>query len=207
MRISELSRHTGVPVATVKYYLREGLLPRGEPMARNQAEYGEGHVHRVQLIRALREVAGLGIGQVRRVVAALDDEGLGRHQLFGVAQRAIEPQRRPPPRSAEEREARADIDQFLEELGWQTRDDAAARDDLAAALLGLRTLGRAAEAAVFRPYADVADRLAAWEVSAIPPSEPAAVAVERMVVGTLLYGAALDALRRLAHEHHSARRS
>ncbi len=26
MRISELSRASGVPVATIKYYLREGLL-------------------------------------------------------------------------------------------------------------------------------------------------------------------------------------
>ena len=30
MRISELARETAVPVATVKYYLREGLLHDGE---------------------------------------------------------------------------------------------------------------------------------------------------------------------------------
>jgi hypothetical protein len=33
------------------------------------------------------------------------------------------------------------------------------------------------------------------------------VAVERMVVGTVVFGAVLDALRRLAHEHESGRRS
>lgn len=29
MRIGELSRRTGVPVPTIKYYVREGLLPPG----------------------------------------------------------------------------------------------------------------------------------------------------------------------------------
>ena len=28
--MSELSERTGVPVPTIKYYLREGLLPEGE---------------------------------------------------------------------------------------------------------------------------------------------------------------------------------
>ena len=37
MRISELARRSGLPVATVKYYLREGLLPAGEPTAATQA--------------------------------------------------------------------------------------------------------------------------------------------------------------------------
>ena len=34
MKISELSAATDVPVATLKYYLREGLLPPGEALSR-----------------------------------------------------------------------------------------------------------------------------------------------------------------------------
>jgi len=30
MRIGELSRRSGVPVPSIKYYVREGLLPAGE---------------------------------------------------------------------------------------------------------------------------------------------------------------------------------
>ena len=41
MRISELSARTGVPVATIKYYLREGLLPEGERTAPTQATYAD----------------------------------------------------------------------------------------------------------------------------------------------------------------------
>ncbi len=207
MRISDLSRRTGVPVATVKFYLRERLLPAGLATAPNQADYGDDHVHRLRLIRALREVGGLGIERIRRVVGAIDDEALSRHDLFGVAQRALDV---PPRRASEDdatRGARRDIDRFLAARGWRVRDDASARDDLAAALVALRRLGRDQGTELFEPYADVADRLAAWEVGTIPAGAARPEAVERMVVGTVVFGAVLDALRRLAHEHHSATRA
>lgn len=43
MKISELSRRTGVPVASIKYFLRQGLLPAGRATAATLAEYGEEH--------------------------------------------------------------------------------------------------------------------------------------------------------------------
>jgi DNA-binding transcriptional MerR regulator len=78
-----------VPIATIKYYLREGLLPRGEPTAPNQAHYGEPHLHRLRLIRALREVGGLGIEPIRDVVTALDDPDRSLHEVLGAAHRAL----------------------------------------------------------------------------------------------------------------------
>ena len=70
MRIAELSRRAGVPVPTVKYYLREGLLPPGRATAPTQAQYDETHEQRLRLVRALVEVAGLSLAAVRRVLAA-----------------------------------------------------------------------------------------------------------------------------------------
>lgn len=204
MKISELSRASGLPLATVKYYLREGLLPAGTSTAPNQAEYGDTHIRRLRLIRTLREVGRLEIERIRRVITALEDEDLSRHDLFGVAQRALETARTPVEMADDTRLARAEVDRFVEELGWQVRPDAAAREELADALAGLRRLGRDYGTEVFGPYAEAADRMAAWEVSAIRMSEPPSVAVERMVVGSIVFGAIFDALRRLAHEHHSA---
>ena len=204
MKISELSRQSGLPVATLKYYLREGLLPAGTPTGPNQADYGDPHVRRLRLIRTLREVGGLEIARIRRVIAAIEDEDLSRHDLFGVAERARESVRTSAEMTDDARQARAEVDRFVEELGWQVRPDAGARQELADALAGLRRLGRDYGTEVFRPYAEAADRMAAWEVSAIPTSDPRSVAVERMVVGTVVFGAVFDALRRLAHEHHSA---
>ena len=51
MRISELSSQTGVPVATIKFYLREKLLQEGIRTSATQAQYNESHVARLRLIR------------------------------------------------------------------------------------------------------------------------------------------------------------
>ena len=67
MRISELSTRSGVPVATIKYYLREKLLPEGQRSSPTQAAYTETHVQRLGVIRALVD-AGVGIAGVRKVV-------------------------------------------------------------------------------------------------------------------------------------------
>ncbi|MDX2026822.1 MerR family transcriptional regulator, partial [Microcella sp.] len=45
--MSELSATTGTPVPTLKFYLREGLLPAGERTSPNQSQYDDSHVERV----------------------------------------------------------------------------------------------------------------------------------------------------------------
>lgn len=108
MRISDLSHATGVPVPTIKFYLREGILPFGRGIATNQAEYGEDHVRRLRLIRALAEVGGLPLATVRDVLGAVDDPGPPIHDALGIAtarwplsseSRAIRPSPRPAPKS------------------------------------------------------------------------------------------------------------
>src|SRR5215207_7422388 len=177
VRISEVARRAGLPIATVKYYLREGLLPAGTPTAPNQADYGDTHVRRLRLIRTLREVGKLEIERIRRVIAAIEDQNLSRHDLFGVAQRALESAHTSAKMTDDTLQALAEVDRFVEELGWQVRPDAAARQELAEALAGIRRLGRDYGTEVFGPYAAAADRMAAWEVSTIPTSEPPSVAV------------------------------
>jgi DNA-binding transcriptional MerR regulator len=205
VRISELSRATGVPIATIKYYQREGLLQPGAARGPRQVEYGDGHVHRLRLIRTLREVGGIEIERVRRVIDAIEANDVSRHELFGVAARALESA--PPFRDTRDdvQTARAEVDAFVDERGWEVRTDAAARRELADALVALRRLGRDYGTEIFGPYADVADRMAAWEVRTIPPTEESGVAVERMIVGTVIFERILNALRRMAQEHHSAK--
>ena len=204
MRISELSRRAGIPVPTIKYYLREGLLPAGTPSARNQAAYGEDHLRRLRLIRTLREIGGLPIERLRAVVTAIEDDRLSRHELFGIVDRARTEGSPPREIPGDQGDERAEVDAFLAELGWHVRPEAAGRQTLADALASLRRLGRSYGTEVLRPYAEAADRMAALELNAIPTTDPPAVAVERMIVGTVVFGVVFDALRRLAHEHHSA---
>ena len=206
MRISELSRASGVPLPTVKYYLRERLLPPGTPTGPNQADYGQAHLHRLRLIRVLMEVGGLGVGAVRGVLDAIDDQRLDLHDLLGVAHQALGPRPQPGPPPQDVARARADVDRFLAGLGWRVGAETPARFALADALVALRRLGRDVDADVFAPYAKLADALAARELDSIPADAPRAEAVERAVVGTVVFEAALLALRRLAQAHHSAER-
>lgn len=85
MRMAELSTESGVPVATVKYYLREGLLPAGRRIGPNQAEYSDEHLRRLRLVCALREIGGLSLAEVAAVLAALDS-GHASPVVLGVAQ-------------------------------------------------------------------------------------------------------------------------
>lgn len=91
-------------------------------------------------------------------------------------------------------------------LGWQVSPDAPDRHGLAHALASLRSLGYSVDTDTFLPYAHAAESLAAREIVGLPADAPSEVAVEYTVVGTVVYGAALTALCRLAQEHHSARR-
>lgn len=204
MRISELSRVSGVPLPTIKYYLREGLLQPGSPTAPNQADYGQAHLHRLRLVRALMEVGGLGVVAVRAVLDAIADDRLPTRELLGVAHRALGPPPDTGPVGDDVTRARAEVDRFLAELGWRVRPDAPARRALADALVALWRLGRDTGVEVFLPYARVADQLAAYELGTIPADAPRAETVERVVVGTVVFEAALAALRRLAQSHHAA---
>jgi DNA-binding transcriptional MerR regulator len=89
MRISELADTTGVPVATIKFYLREKLLPSGRLTSRTSAVYDESHVDRVRLIRALTDAGGLNIAAVRRIVDALDSPHQEQIDMLGIAQRTL----------------------------------------------------------------------------------------------------------------------
>jgi DNA-binding transcriptional MerR regulator len=203
MRMSELSTRSGVAIPTIKYYLREGLLHQGEQMAATRADYDESHLRRLRLIRALLEVGRLPVAAIKKVVDAVQDESLPVHQLLGTAQYALSPTVEPEP-TPEWDTARAQVDALLDRLGWQVTPEAPARNELAQTVIRMRQLGLAAD---LTPYAEAADRLVTEvELDTIPYDGPRDAAVEALVLGTVLYGRAFDALRRLAQESESARR-
>jgi hypothetical protein len=64
-------------------------------------------------------------------------------------------------------------------------------------------MGREAEVEAFEPYARAVEGLAAREVGTVSASASRAEQIEGLVIGTVVFEAALVALRRLAQEHHS----
>ena len=88
MQLNELSQRSGVSTASIKYYLREGLLPAGEAIHATRAEYSATHLERLELIQALRQIVGLNIGQIRGLVKMADD-GAPRLDLLAAVQRVV----------------------------------------------------------------------------------------------------------------------
>jgi DNA-binding transcriptional MerR regulator len=195
MPIRVLAERSGATIATIKFYLREGLMPRGTVTSATHAVYGEAHVRRLALIRTLTTVGGLSLREVGSVLAAIDAGVATPVTALGAVGR------RDGARDPVTDQARSEVDRFVDtDLGWRVQPDAPARDDLAHALLALRRSGREVGVEIFRPYARAAGWLVTEELEA--PDDPMrAEGLEQGVVAMVVADAASSALRRMAREH------
>jgi DNA-binding transcriptional MerR regulator len=199
MRISELAQATGVPVHTLKYYLREGLLMPGEATSRTRAEYGTEHVERVRLVRALVEHGGVGIAGVRSVLEALEAPPPSRHDLLGVAACAL-------PTPGDDGPVSDEVTALLSDLGWPVSPEAPAVRALSAAVAAARDAGVPLSAMTLRRYAQAMIGVAAVDLDEASSTRTPAAAVHMVVVGTVMVDPVLVALRRVAQEAVSAER-
>lgn len=204
VRIGELSRRAGVSVPTIKYYVREGLLPAGRLTSPNQASYEETHVRRLRLIRALLDVGGLSVAGIREVIEAIDDPERPVHKVLGAAADRVVPQYEGE-RGDDLLAARAAVADLLARRGWRTDDRAPAAEALAVALAALESVGHGAFAELLDAYADAAEQVARVDVDYVARNVVREELVESVVVGTVLGDAMFAALRRLAHVDASDR--
>lgn len=202
MWMSELAQRSGLPVPTIKYYLREGLLPPGEAVGATRANYGDPHVRRLRLVRALTDVAGMRLDDVRRVLDAIDDPSLSRHEAIGSAHTRLAPVVSQSGSDAE----RPRVEALLRRHGWELGEHSAHREALAGALASLADLGHPPTDELLDVYAEAADLISEHDVSSLKETDPAE-ATEHAVVSTLLLEPVLLTLRRIAQENSSRRRS
>jgi DNA-binding transcriptional MerR regulator len=203
MRIAELSRASGVPSATIKYYVREGLLPSGVRTHRNQAEYSDAHVSRLRLIRALVDIGGVSIEAAKDLLAALDSGSLSARESLGHVQYALGGRRSRV--GDEQREAAAeDVAALLDRRGWRIHDDSPARGTLVDVCAALRMLGHDDVVAAMDDYAVAGEAIAATDIALVRNQPGLERMTETAIVGTILGDTLLAALRRLAQEHLSS---
>ncbi|EKU47365.1 MerR family transcriptional regulator [Brevibacterium casei] len=198
MRISELSRRSDVPVATIKYYLREGLLPAGERTSATQAVYTEAHVNRLELIRALLGPARLSIEKAKRVLGVIDDPPDTFIGVLGAAQEATAQE---PADAPDDGPALA----LIAELGWSVDPESVEVRQLASALRAVEAGGVEVLDGGLARYGRTIHDLAEAEVATVPTDEIDG-AVRQAVLGTLLLEPVLLALRRLAQQDVATRR-
>ncbi|PZG99799.1 transcriptional regulator [Streptomyces sp. NTH33] len=212
MRLAELSARSGVSTATIKYYLREGLLHPGRRVTATQADYDEGHLRRLRLVRALIQVGRIPVNSAREVLAALQDEHMDRHQRLGTATWALphgpEPDETDPATEA----ARRTADELMDRLGWRCggtsgRPPAApAYGMLVTAIAALSQLGYPCATEDLEPYARAAQRIAVSDLDLVERYGTPDEQVEAAVALTVLYEPVLLSLRRLAEAEESRHR-
>ena len=198
--MAELSKASGIPVATIKFYLRERLLPPGERTGPNQSRYGEPHLRRLRLIRGLLEIGGLSVAAARDVVDAVDSE-LPLAHSFGVAQRAVSAKIAPDDIDPA---ALAGIDKLID--GWRVSTNNPGRLAAARVLEAFESLGQVDERKWFSRYAAAAMLVAEADLDQVEARDSREAMAETVVIGTVLGDALFSAFRRAAQEHVSTLR-
>lgn len=210
MRLSELSEQSGVSTATIKYYLREGLLPPGRRVSATQAEYDDSHVRRLRLVRALLQVGGLPVATAREVLNHADDTSLSRTIRLGAALWSLPHGPEPDEEAPETAAAVSEVEQLLDRLGWSTAQEIGALSpsyrSLVASLATLIRLGYPCRGDYLTDHARLMHEAAAHDLDMMETYPTQSEQVEMAVASAVLHEPLMAALRRLAQEEESARR-
>lgn len=198
MLMSELAARTGVPVPTIKYYLRENVLMPGRATSATRAEYGEPHVERIALLKALSG-QGLSLAKIKTIVGLIDSPDESLLTALGAATSALPPAPESP--DPEFPRARA----AFAALGRPLPADLPAAAQLEQALTDAEAAGLPMTDDRLCAYAPHITAIAAYEIDRMPLDSPAA-AIEYAVLGTVLYEPILAALRRITHAELAAER-
>ncbi len=191
-----------MPLPTVKYYLREGLLAPGEATGARSAEYGEEHLRRLRVVRALAETAGLPLARVKAIVALIDHPQADLFETLGAAVASLPPYAEPGTAGPPHPRARA----VLARLGQVYDPTYAAVDQLEGALRAAEEAGLAITDDRIDAYGRALREVAEFDLDHLPGGQDPARVVEYAVLGTALYEPVILALRRLAHQDVAATR-
>lgn len=88
MKMKELERETGIGRETIRFYIREGLLPEPVRPKRNVASYGPQHVARLKLIKRLQQERFLPLNVIKTIVKSeAENPATGFEALIGLENR------------------------------------------------------------------------------------------------------------------------
>jgi DNA-binding transcriptional MerR regulator len=199
MQLKELSAATGVSAASIKFYLREGLLQRGDEIHPTRAEYGSRHVERLELITGLRSVVGLRINQIRTLIGLIEDPGVSRLGLLGRTQAMV---LGAPAETVPDHPLTADL------MAAQDWPDVPSdvRALLNKTLRDMEAMGLSVSADVVLGYAHAADQVAKQDLGTVFDAQSRDQAVLAVAVGVRAYSRLLLSLVALAQASQSIRR-
>lgn len=96
LKIGEIAKRSGVQPSTIRYYVRQGLLPEPEKVNKSMAYYDESCVEKIQAIRHLQERRFFPLSIIKNIVRRLD-EGMSLEEaeaiedvVFGTANNLVD---------------------------------------------------------------------------------------------------------------------
>jgi DNA-binding transcriptional MerR regulator len=207
MRLADLSEQGQVPIATIKYYLREGLLPPGRRINATRSEYDDSHLRRLRLVRAMVQVGRIPVATVREVLAHVDDESLGQTIRLGAALWALPQAAEQDPDDPAVLAATTEVERMLSRLGWAEAAEIGSLSpvyrELVASVATLDRLGYPLDADDLVPYAEQMRRTAVHDLDRMEREPTLVEQVEVAVVSAVLFE---PVLRRLAQQQEAASR-
>lgn len=208
--LGELSTCSGVSTTTIKYYLREGLLPPGDFVSERRAVYSEKHIDRLRLIRSLSKVAGLPLAKIKKVLTAADAEPplpdivttIQSDLLNAPADVAEDDaaQRTEPEDSA----ARARLEEIVDKLGWNVEPTSRAYTTAVRALEAIREEGLTEAFDYFEDVARNAEDLAGIDMAVLRAAATTDRRIHIAVAGLALRQTLTSALVMLAHQNSTS---
>jgi DNA-binding transcriptional MerR regulator len=202
MRLGELSAATGTSAASIKFYLRSGLLPPGDTVHPTRSEYGAPHVRRLRLIQGLRSAVGLGLEDIRRIIEA--SEGAGdvparRLALLATVQSVVLGFSGTPVGGSSQ------VDGLVQAIGWPD-EHSEARDAVAEHLAVMQAAGVVTDPAILVSYAKAADAIAGSQLAVTDTQESIEDFILTAAVGLHLHNRLILAIVGLAQASQSIRR-
>ncbi len=83
LKIGEIARKSGVQPSTIRYYVRQGLLPEPNKVNKSMAYYDESCIEKIQAIRHLQEAKYFPLSVIRNILKRMDD-GMGLEEAEAI---------------------------------------------------------------------------------------------------------------------------
>ncbi len=184
--------------ATIKYYVREGLLMHGERIGENRTKYSEEHVRRLRLIRAMLEVGKLSIESVSGVIAALEAPDAPLIQTLDIAQSSLARSAVTETTEPSE-EALSRVDALRARTrGWEPIAGNIGQRITAEAIDAFAAAGHPVSDAYLDAYALAAHHAASADLDIVQQESTRSEMAEIMVIGSVFGDSLALGLRRIA---------
>lgn len=195
MKLSELARITGASTASIKFWIRGGMLPAGELRNQTTAVYEQRHVDRIALIQTLRSEFDASSERIRGLTDLIEDPSrsvldiMEACQVIATGMEVAE--------SADDAQA-ALIGRLHDRMGW-LRFDSVASAALVRALAGSAQVGYAYDIDDLVHYAQALEPIAIADIGSIHPEGTRDVVARNVLVASAAQNRVLVAMNQLAH--------